>query len=779
MEKQKFISFLGALLLVPCVSFAIEVSDTSRVVDLDEVIIVSQPKEGFLLRQQPMSSSAFGEQDMQRLDIRSLSQLSKYVPSFTMPEYGSRLTSSLYIRGIGARVNNTAVGIYYDNIPLMSKSAFNTHFYMLDRIDVLRGPQGTLYGANTEGGIVRIYSKNPMNYQGTDINLGIGTAFYRKAEIAHYHRPSDQLAFMVAGFYNGQNGFFWNSNLRTRNDCINEAGAKLRLMWKPKSRLTFDLTSDYQYTNQTGFPYGLYDEDERCTADPSTTITNGYRRQMVNTGLTVSYAFDRLLLTSTTSHQYLWDRMDMDQDYVAADFMRLMQQQKMNALTQELTLRSQSTSRWQHTSGLFFSYEWLHTQAPVNFGDAMGPFIMTQWGMPAASHSFMTFQNYHVPGDFHTPQSNLGLYHESNLHLTDRLKLTLGLRYDYSHVKIDYNTQARFNLDIHMQRGPQVIKSNHAFLSEFASTQSDSYHQLLPKFGITYDVNDRGDNIYAVVSKGFRAGGYNLQMFSDIFQTEARGLGHALQSMMQSDFTATHTPEQVDAVNNTISYKPEVSWNFEGGTHLRLFEDKVKADIAVFYSLVRDQQLSVMAGNYGFGRAMVNAGKSYSCGLELTLRGSAFDNRLAWGATYGFTNAKFKEYTDSILVVDDNLKSSYQAVSYKDNYVPFIPLHQFSVYGDYAFPLRHELFRTLTFGVNVAGQGKTYWEADNAQVQKFYATLGAHLALDMGAVVVDLWARNLTNTRYNTFMVNSRLTDQYFAQRGNPVQAGIDLRFHF
>ena len=226
------------------------VNDTSRVIDLDEVVVVAQPKEGLFLRQQPMSSSAFGMQDMQTLQVKSLGQLSDYVPSFVMPQYGSRLTSSMYIRGIGSRLNNSAVGIYYDHIPLMSKSAFNTHFYQLDRVDVLRGPQGTLYGGNSEGGIVRIYSKNPMNYQGTDVNLGLGMGLGqgRKAEVAHYHRPCDKFAFMVAGFYNSEDGFFHNTNLNESNDKIDEAGAKVRLMWKPSSRLTFDLTSDYQFT---------------------------------------------------------------------------------------------------------------------------------------------------------------------------------------------------------------------------------------------------------------------------------------------------------------------------------------------------------------------------------------------------------------------------------------------------------------------------------------------------------------------------------------------------
>ena len=88
----------------------VNVNDTSRVIDLDEVIVVAQPKEGVLLRQQPMSSSAFGTREMQLLQTKSLGQLSDYVPSFVMPQYGSRLTSSMYIRGIGSRLNNSAVG---------------------------------------------------------------------------------------------------------------------------------------------------------------------------------------------------------------------------------------------------------------------------------------------------------------------------------------------------------------------------------------------------------------------------------------------------------------------------------------------------------------------------------------------------------------------------------------------------------------------------------------------------------------------------------------------
>ena len=453
-------------------------SDSSKVVDLDEVVVVSQPKEQVRLRLQPVSSNVFGSEQLQQLNIHDLSQLSQYVPSFVMPSYGSRLTSSMYIRGIGSRINNPAVGVYYDNIPLMSKSAFNNHFYMLDRVDVLRGPQGTLYGQNTEGGLVRIYSKNPMNYQGTDVRVGIGTGLYSNVEVAHYHRPSEKLAFSVAGFYSGLKGFIDNQNFDKKNDLTNEAGGKLRLMYAPNKKLTFDWTADYQYVNQNGFGYGEMIKETGSQGDmefktkpedPSTTIMNGYKRNMFTTGLNISYNTEKLLFTSTTSYQFLEDLMLMDQDYMAGDYLQLSQAQKMNALTQEFVLRNHDTSRWQHTTGLFGSYQWMRTDAPVYFGEGitapignaianamknsmikgmLGRFMaqgMTAEQAQAAAEAAVAKMGVTmtaemaVPGLYHTPQMSLGLYHESNILITDRLKATVGLRLAHDWAKIEYD----------------------------------------------------------------------------------------------------------------------------------------------------------------------------------------------------------------------------------------------------------------------------------------------------------------------------------------------------
>lgn len=752
------------------------VADTSRVIDLDELTVVARTKEFGLLRSLPMSSSVMTGREMSSLGIDDLSSLSTYIPSFTIPAYGSRLTSSVYVRGIGSRTGSPAVGVYYDGMPLLCKSAINTRFYQTDRVDVLRGPQGTLYGMNAEGGIVRIFSKNPLHYQGTDVRLSGSTEPGGSVEVAHYHRPSERLAFSTAGYYSGGRGFFRNARLDDRADLVNEAGGRARLIWLPTPRLTADITADYQYVNQNGFAYGEYHPDTDTWDDPSTNIMNGYRRQMVNTAVNMAYDFGCVSLTSVTSYQHLSDLMQMDQDYLPQDYLLLEQRERMNGVVQELTLSGRGHERWQHTSGVFFSHQWLHTDGPVFFGDAMNNRIIRSMGMPAAIADNLSLTDNRVPGSFDTPLLNFGVYHESNLRISDRLTITLGLRYDYQHTAIDYDTEARFTLGYSGMMKGRPISSSHTYQSVLAGDDTHEYHQLLPKFGLTVNLG-RSGNAYATVSKGFRAGGYNLQMFSDIFQTEQRSLGKEMMTLMSENVMVAHTPEDYTLVNNTISYEPETSWNYEAGAHLNLFDNRVHADIATFFMQIRNQQLSVMAANYGYGRMMVNAGRSSSVGAELTLRGSGFDGRMTWSGTYGFAHSTFRSYTD-VVSVRNGSETTEETRSYRGRYVPFIPRHTFSATADWRFPISTTgLLRSLTLGADVSWQGKTWWDADNTVCQPLYATLGAHAVFNLGSVRVRLWGRNLTDTKYNTFLVSSSVdgVGRQFAQRGLPVHGGVDV----
>jgi outer membrane receptor protein involved in Fe transport len=376
-----------------------------------------------------------------------------------------------------------------------------------------------------------------------------------------------------------------------------------------------------------------------------------------------------------------------------------------------------------------------------------------------------------VPESFKTPAMNFAVFHESNILLSDRLKFTLGLRFNVDKVKIEYDALAYMN----MTGGTAERQATYHLTSHVVDSRQKTYTQLLPKFALTYSFDENIGNVYALVSKGYRAGGYNIQMFSDVLQTE---LNAYQQNAMRGDYDVEHTTQDYDNIEETISYKPEESWNYEVGTHLNLFDSQLHFDLAIFYMQIRNQQLSQMIPGSNYGRMMVNAGKSHSCGLETTLRGRFLDNALDWGIAYGFTNAKFDDYEALNLSgwtpknADDD---SYLGVQrdYNDNYVPFVPQHTLSAMADYHIG-------QFTIGANVSGQGKTWWDEANTFAQKFYATLGAHADYDFGPVVVSLWGRNLTATKYNTFAVQSSAAGgtRFFAQRANPLQFGLDVNIH-
>lgn len=767
-------------------------TDSSKVFDIDEVVVVSQPKENYRLRQQSLSSTSVGGFQIQKLGTRDLRELSSYIPNFVMPNYGSRLSCAMYVRGIGSRVNSPAVGIYLDGIPVMSKSAFNLHHYQTSRIDVLRGPQATLYGQNTEGGLVRIYSRNPFEYEGTDLKLSYGSRYYRNVELAHYHRINDHLAFTVAAFNDAQKGFFRNTNTGNRADKYDEAGGKIVLKAKLNRGWNVDVLANYQYVDQNGFPYGKLDLETGKAALPSTTFDGTYLRHSFISGVTVNHTGADYSFASTTSYQYLKDKMSMDQDYLPTDYMSILQEQLQNSLTQEFTLKSNRAvgGFWNWTAGGFFSYQWLKTNGPVFFNEgmtqpignaiqkqmynamlnAMAQKMMAQ-GMPemvakaAAAKAIEKAGgvsmnvNMGAPGLYHTPQWNLGFFHESNFNITDRLTATLGLRYDLMHTAIHYDASA------YMQMTANVMGKSATYVldSSLDHEVSDDYGQLLPKFGLNLKIDELGSNVYATVSKGYRAGGYNIQMFSDVLQTE---LNANRNQAMRGDYHIPHTEEDYLRIDKTIAYKPETSWNYEAGAHLNLFDHMLHFDLSAFYMKVTNQQLSVMAGNYGFGRMMVNAGKSHSCGIEAALRGQLFDGKFDWAMNYGYTRAKFDKYVDG---------EGEDAVDYKGKYVPYVPQHTMAAMADY------RLTDWLTLGANVNAQGKTYWDNANTYSQKLYAVLGAHVDLNFKAFNVSFWGRNLTDTNYNTFAVDNSATGtkEYFAQRGNPFQCGVDVRFHF
>ena len=104
----------------------------------------------------PVSSTVVTSDEIERLGILTMKNVSEIAPNFYIPDYGTRMTSSIYVRGIGARIDQPVVGLNVDNVPFLNKDNYDFDLVDIDRIEVLRGPQSTLYGRNTMGGVVNL-----------------------------------------------------------------------------------------------------------------------------------------------------------------------------------------------------------------------------------------------------------------------------------------------------------------------------------------------------------------------------------------------------------------------------------------------------------------------------------------------------------------------------------------------------------------------------------------------------------------------------------------------
>lgn len=782
-------------------------SDTLKNIDIEEAVVVASPKETNTLRRQAVAVSLFDETSLERLNVTDVKGLSTAVPNFYMPEYGSKLTSAVYIRGVGSRINTPAVGLYVDNVPYLDKSAYDFNFLDVTRVDVLRGPQGTLYGRNTPGGLIRVYTADPLVKQGTDISAGFTTkSMARRLSAITYLHPAENLGISVGAFYNGRNGYFTNHTLGQHADGMESGGGRTRLTWKPSHKVKVDWTASFEQSYERACPYRHIGDSVRGAGGEMTYVPASgeieanrqasYRRQLFNTGLGVEHRLGKFTLSSITAYQYLRDRLFMDQDFIAPDIYTLEQRQKMHSVTEEISLKSPKGKRVQWTSGIYAGYTKIQTDCPVVFQEDGIGFLNRSIGasLPSRPAMGLTFTDNSLAflSDLETPSFGTALFQQLSFNdlLVKGLSLTLGLRLDYDHRQLDLSSQTAQPVayNFNMSMGP-MMNINHDFssLPQLAGTLKDDYWQLLPKFALQYSFGKNGTrgNVYAAASKGCRSGGYNIQAYSDLAQQLLRremmlkvkdfsintinGIPRMPDAVKQNAIAGiTKTmdrivPDEPDLRN--LSYKPEQSWNYEAGTHLSFLDGRLQADLAAFYMQTRDQQLAQFSES-GLGRVMVNAGKSRSCGIEASLRTLWFDNRLSIAADYGFTEATFENYDLG------------GGVDYTDNRVPFVPRHTMTATAYYRQPTKCDLLRSFTFGARVKGAGDIMWDEANTFGQDFYAQLDASIEAELkGGVTLTVRGANLTDTRANTFAFLSM--NRRFAQDIAPRHFSFDIKWHF
>ena len=380
--------------------------------------------------------STLNMKEIESLGINSAKDVSVSVPNFYQPKYGSRITSSIYIRGFGSRIDQPAMGLVIDNVPIMNKNAFDFDFLDIRRIDVLRGPQGTLYGRNSNGGVMDILTLSPLVWQGTKISIGFDSEPAYYAQVSHYGTNADKrLGYSVSANFSHHDGFFTNTYNDKKCDAGNSVSLRSKIDWN-SGRWNIENTISGNVVDEGGYAYRQFDAEQNRLNPVRYNDSCHYSRTSVIDGLVARYSGADVDFASVTSYQFLHDKMLLDNDFTAESYFTLKQEQHEHAVTQEFILKRRDKSKsWQWNAGLFAFVKFLKTDSPVTFkrdgienlilknANAGIRTIFPENGIEIADDSFP------IDCKFDIPTVGVAVFHESKWRRGNWL-LTAGLRVD-------------------------------------------------------------------------------------------------------------------------------------------------------------------------------------------------------------------------------------------------------------------------------------------------------------------------------------------------------------
>lgn len=720
---------------------------------IGEVTVTSIKQARSLLRQ-PVSVTTLRQDELERLNVGGIKGASEIVPNFFMPEYGSRMTSSIYVRGIGARIDQPAVGLNVDNVPYLNKDAYDFDMQDIQRIEVLRGPQSTLYGRNTIAGLINVTTLSPLHYQGVRAMAEGATHNNYKLGLSYYGLLAPRLGMSVSAYGSFRGGYFRNSYNNAKADREHLGSLRWKTAWRPADNLLIENVASCGYTRQNGYPYFFEDTDKINYND-----TCFYKRMTFTDGLTVNWSTPYFTLASITGFQYVNDNLTLDQDFLPESYFTLTQKQHDRSVTQDIVLRG-AKGGYSWLAGVFGFYKYANMNAPVNFGnDGIDNLILGNVNnmLPPGMSLRWDQDNLFLGSEFTMPVKGVAVYHQSTYDWRN-FSFALGLRLDYEHTALKYRSYSSSSCT--MYRGDRPLGSVSVDIDD-SDRLSQHFSQLLPKLSITYNLPHSA--IFASVSKGYKAGGFNTQMFSEFLQQRLK------QEMMgnmgggQGGRPQTVADGGSDLVAGLVNYHPEVSWNYEIGGHFSVDQGRVYSSFALFMIDCRNQQLTMFPKGTTTGRIMVNAERTRSTGGEFTL-GYNPTPRWAFNLAYGYTHAVFRRF-------------SYNGSEYKGNHVPYAPSNTLYLSATYRQPVKSSLLKSIGFTADMRGTGEIYWDEANEYRQPFYAEMGANIRFELPCGSLDLWGKNLTDTRFSTFRYES-MSNSFF-QRGLPVRGGLTLRLDF
>lgn len=752
----------------PAASASAKQKDQGTTETLGQVVVTAQKREQ-KLQDVPIAVTAITAKELESRGIQDIADLSALAPGLQVeksPANGS--ISQVAIRG-NVQINpaiywDTAVGVYMDGVYLGKSQGSVFDVVDLNRVEVLRGPQGTLYGRNTIGGAINLVTRKPTGVFGGDASLSVGN-YGAHVEKLSLDLPKFGIASISLGAISDQRDGWVTTTPGSSVDQLNNRGnTGFRLA--ANLALTRDLQADYRYDHSNISENGEFGQLYRAEPGFFNTFAGApaplgsfanlpsYASQSRQTvasidapsfehvrveghSLTLTWDADaRNTAKSITAYRHLDNQDSADYDGSPLPIAQTQRFTKYHQFSQELQWVGR-TDRLNYVGGLYYLHDDGRTNNPQSFFGG-GSTFDSQYG---------------------TRTDAWAPYGQVDFRVTDALTLTGGLRYSEEFKALDriFGCSAG--------AGPRcTVPNGYDYLIPAGTHANGRFEALTPTATIAYKFNNNL-NTYFRYAEGFKSGGFNGE-YSNTYPVAPPG-------------------DQNDNIDETkMAFKPEKQRTFELGAKSSYYGGKAELNVALFQNNIKNLQESIFTATGAAASVIRNAGAAIVRGVELEGGVTPIKGTRVSG-NYAYLDAYYKTFVDSGVNVPDN-RAFVHAPRNTFNLVvdsKFLRTRWGTLEGvvDYAYTASYYLYPYQLTATDLSKQ-----VAKDTQV-KSYGLLNLRLSLtqvplgNSASGEVALWARNVANEAVATNMIDfgpgfGSLTDAYF---NDPRTFGITGTVHF
>jgi len=725
-------------------------SAPAQTTTLEEVTVTARKREE-TFADVPAAVNAFTEAEIKSAGIERPEDFIALTPGVTLIEVQNQGNAFINIRGIGQNRNSEpSAAILVDGVLLTNPAQFNQELFDIQQIEVVKGPQGALFGRNAIGGAIIIKTKQPTDeYEGSILVGGDNGPGYKVRGSVSGPMPGySDLKFRASVSHYDTDGFIDNPFLGEEADPYKDTSGRLRLIWTPTDRFTADARFSMSKLDTQAFWYNITGNANDTSLPVRVNNAGENGRDLMNVSLKLDYEFDFGTLTTITSYDEIeeiatgdaFDFLPVTESFfytspfsfLPLGFADLNQSQyfDVETISQEIRFTSSEDRRlrWSVGGYMVFTDRFVSTGNMLDFGRGVFPVERTPRPTLAEDPT-----NPNPQATFLADQQDnfaWAVFGDVSYDVTDRLEASFSLRYDEDTREQTTLTPPAFLDVLYAAVAPGVERG---FTGQ---VRKNTWDALQPKITLRYKPND-DITLYGGFSRGFRSGGFNQTGVGAVARTNGF-LG----------------------VNDL--FEEETANTFEMGIKGEFFEGRVNAAISGYHTQAD--------GTYFFIFEPTTSTQNLGNIDEVDYTGFEFEasalvtEGLSMNFGVGFTDSEIKKAADPRWIGNEAPQVSRYTLNLGAQYRRELPVMP-----------GWEGFARVDF----QQIGETWWEPRNFTSRRPVPLLDVRAGVESDHWVLTAWSRNLNNHEYNSEFSPGQFDAQSFVFKGAPRRWGVDLEYRF